>query len=101
RFCIRRRGTAAASGARSGSEERTPEAAVTAPAPAYGRLGSLPLHIPGTTEPDVVVPVVRLVPVAVRGPEVRRIVVPRTAPKVRSHTALHHSWAEQAGQAAS
>src|ERR1022692_2020417 len=86
----------AASGARSGSEERTPEAAVTAPAPACGRLARLPLHIPSTTKPDVVVPVARLVPEAARGPQVRRIVVPRTAPKVRSHTAVNDTPPELA-----
>lgn len=38
-----------------------------------------PLHIPGATEPDVVVPVARLVVVAARKPQVPGIVVPRTA----------------------
>src|ERR1022692_3761803 len=86
----------AASGARSGSEERTREAAVTAPVPACGRLARVPLHIPSTTKPDVVVPVARLVPEAARGPQVRRIVVPRTAPKVRSHTAVNDTPPELA-----
>ena len=85
----------AASGARSGSGERTPEAAVTAPAPACGRLARLPLHIPSTTKPDVVVPVARLVPEAARGPQVRRIVVPRTARRLDRTplSMIHHlSW---------
>src|ERR1017187_5019755 len=86
----------AASGARSGSEERTREAAVTAPVPACGRLARVPLHIPSTTKPDVVVPVARLVPEAARGPQVRRIVVPRTDPKVRSHTAVNDTPPELA-----
>jgi hypothetical protein len=35
----------------------------------------LPLHIPDATKPNVVVPVLRMVPVAVRGPERPRIVI--------------------------
>src|ERR1017187_9645368 len=38
-------------------------------------------HFPSTTKPDAVVPVARLDPAAVRGPQERRIVAPRTAPK--------------------
>jgi|GEM_PF-3744164 len=40
----------------------------------------LPRRSTGATKPDVVVPVIRIVPVAIGGAEILRIVVPRTAP---------------------
>ena len=39
-----------------------------------------PRRSTGATKPDVVVPVVGIVPVAIGGTEILRIVVPRTAP---------------------
>lgn len=59
----------------------TPGSAMTSPALAARKgVWSSPFHVPDAPKPEVVVPVVRIVPVSVGGAQVRRFVVERRTP---------------------